>query len=195
MKPNIFQHYKQQALSQLKVALIKGEVDKPIIPYLEIINSKENLYTTSSCYGRITVDNVPLIDNKKEHKWLGKWHRKVNKEELMNALEKGKENITYIKQEPFILHIGVKTLKDAEKVLDIARNKLGLKRSGIMHTKPRIMLEIMGLDHVSIPAKIEDEYLIDLNKLEKITEILNKKFERNEKRFMSFIKEIEKEIK
>ncbi len=195
MKPNIFQHYKQQALSQLKVALIKGEVDKPIIPYLEIINSKENLYTTSSCYGRITVDNVPLIDNKKEHKWLGKWHRKVNKEELMNALEKGKENITYIKQEPFILHIGVKTLKDTEKVLDIARNKLGLKRSGIMHTKPRIMLEIMGLDHVSIPAKIEDEYLIDLNKLEKITEILNKKFERNEKRFMSFIKEIEKEIK
>lgn len=138
---------------------------------------------------------MPLIDNKKEHKWLGKWHRKVNKEELMNALEKGKENITYIKQEPFILHIGVKTLKDAEKVLDIARNKLGLKRSGIMHTKPRIMLEIMGLDHVSIPAKIEDEYLIDLNKLEKITEILNKKFERNEKRFMSFIKEIEKEIK
>ncbi len=195
MKPNIFQHYKQQALSQLKVALIKGEVDKPIIPYLEIINSKESLYTTSSCYGRITVDNVPLIDNKKEHKWLGKWHRKVNKEELMNALEKGKENITYIKQEPFILHIGVKTLKDTEKVLDIARNKLGLKRSGIMHTKPRIMLEIMGLDHVSIPAKIEDEYLIDLNKLEKITEILNKKFERNEKRFMSFIKEIEKEIK
>ncbi len=195
MKDNNFHSYKQQALSQLKAALIKGEVDEPIIPYLEIINSKENLYTTSSCYGRITVDNVPLIDNKKEHKWLGKWHRKVNKEELLNALERGEENITYIKQEPFILHIGVKTLEDAEEILNIARNKLGLKRSGIMHTKPRIMLEIMGLDHISIPAKIGREYLIDLNNIEKIVKILNKKFERNEKRLVSFIKEIEKEIK
>jgi len=187
-----FETYKENAMRDLKKALIKGEVDEPIIPYLEILNSKDNLYTTSSCYGRITVDSVPIIDNKREHRWLGKWHRNVQPHEIIESLEKGSEHVTYIKQEPFILHIGVRDVETAKTILNIARDKLGLKRSGIMHLEPRIMIEIMGLDYISIPAKYQEEYLIDLKNIERLVRILNTKFNRNEERFKRFIEEIDK---
>ncbi len=181
-------------MRDLKKALIKGEVDEPIIPYLEVINSKDELYTTSSCYGRITVDSVPLLDNKREHYWIAKWHRKITHEELKEALEKGYEKITYIKQEPFILHIGVKDIETANKLLHIARDMLGLKRSGIMHLQPRIMVEILGLDFISVPAKSDSTYMINLQTLDLLVEILNKKFERNEERLKNFIKLIDENI-
>ncbi len=189
-----FDIYKENALRDLKKALIKGEVDEPIIHYLEILNSKDNIYTTSSCYGRITVDSVPLIDNKRNHTWLGKWHRNVNANEILDALKKGIKNITYIKQEPFILHIGARDIETANTILSVARDRLGLKRSGIMHLKPRIMLEIMGLDYVSLPAKYNEEYLIDLKNIDKIVEILNAKFNRNEERLKRFINEVDKSL-
>lgn len=188
MKSNtndLHRKYKERAMESLKKALEKGEVDEPIIPYLEVINSYEEFYTTSSCYGRITVDDTPLIENKREHDWLGKWHRTVRVEEVERAINARKKDVVWIKQDPFILHIGARDFEAAEKLLYAARELTGLKRAGIMHTSPRIMIEVMGLDFMACPVVIKGIRVIE--NLEKVVEIANMKFKRNEERLRRFI--------
>ncbi|NPA38804.1 MAG: hypothetical protein GXN99_03365 [Candidatus Nanohaloarchaeota archaeon] len=187
-----FEHYKKIALKDLQEALERKLVDEPIIPYLNIINSHPSFYTTSSCYGRITVDLVPFKENKKDHKWLGKWHRTVTVEEVEKAITSEKGKITWLKQDSFIIHIGADTIDNALKLLDLARNKAGLKRSGIMQIKPRIMLEIIGLDTLASPLYYETTQLY--SNLTHLVTIANMKFQRNEERLKHFITLFEQEF-
>ncbi len=187
-----FDEYKAIALKDLEEAKDRNLVDQPIIPYLDMINKHKDFYTTSSCYGRITVDLVPFKENKKEHKWLGKWHRTVKVEEIKQVIEWEKGKITWLKQDSFIIHIGIRDLPTAERFLDLARNKAGLKRSGIMQIKPRIMVELIGLDNLATPLFYEDKEIV--RDYESLIKIANKKFKRNEERLRHFMNLFEKEF-
>ena len=41
----------------------KGSVDAPIVELVELINAQADVYTTSSCSGRITVFGEPTSDD------------------------------------------------------------------------------------------------------------------------------------
>ena len=196
MVKSSFDQYKERAMASLRQAIENKEVDEPILPYLNIINSYDSFYTTSSCYGRITLDLTPVNENKKDHSWLGKWHRVVSYEDINKKLEEASRlsgwEIVWLKQDPFILHIGAKTINDAEKLLHAARELSGLKRVGIMHTTPRIMIEVMGLDFMSCPLLIKDKKIIEKQELKNIIDIANLKFGRNEERLKVFISNLQK---
>lgn len=187
-----FEDYKVVAMRNLEEAKERKLVDKPIIPYLDLINSHKDFYTTSSCYGRITVDLVPFKENKKEHRWLGKWHRTVNVNEIKQVIVWEKGKVTWLKQDSFIIHIGVRDLATTEKFLDVVRNKAGLKRSGIMQLKPRIMIELIGLDTLAAPLFYEDKEVV--KDYESLIKVANKKFKRNEERLKHFMMLFEKEF-
>jgi len=59
-------------LEDLKEVIQKGEVDLRIIDTLNILNSKENYYTTSSCAGRIILIEIEEIGDKKESNFIFK---------------------------------------------------------------------------------------------------------------------------
>ncbi|MCK5040505.1 MAG: hypothetical protein KAR87_06070 [Candidatus Aenigmarchaeota archaeon] len=168
-------------MSKLIYATEKELVDKKIIPFLNAINNTDLFYTTSSCYGRITVDASDLKISKKTHAWIMKHHEKIEKTQLHDALKKENEGIIWIRQLPFILHIYTKDIDCAQKLLVLAK-KQGLKKCAIFQIEPRIFIQLKGEDVIEIPAKYKNKLLVNENELEKITEILNHSFSKNEER-------------
>jgi tRNA wybutosine-synthesizing protein 3 len=173
-----FPQYKQSAMQKLQEAKDKKEVDEDAIQLLDILNEKENYFTSSSCYGRIHLIYSANY-SKKDSKFVGKWHRKVSFEEVKEVLEKEKEPL-WFKMEPFILHISCRTTEDAEKILKIKQN-LGVRRGGIFATKDgRVQIELEGTHKIDCPVKVGD-YVIDDDYLKILIKEANERFEKNQK--------------
>ena len=88
---NIFLEGKKIALSKLEKEKKDNLVDKGILPILNIINDSDLYYTSSSCYGRIVLLEIPNIGNKKEAVFLGKWHRSISVDELISTSNNSKK--------------------------------------------------------------------------------------------------------
>ena len=183
-----FKRFKTKAMIKYKQALEKNLVDEDAKPINDIINKNENYYTTSSCAGRITLDGYNGEENKKIHTWIAKWHRTITLEELNTKLKEIENYKTvYLRTDPFIFHIGSKTLRDAQNLLDIARN-IGLKRSGIIESRKRIMLEIIGLDELHIPLKHNNHTIIPNQKIPYLLNLINEKQDKNIERRQKLLK-------
>ena len=102
---------KKQTLEKLEHAKKKGLVDKDIISIIDLINSYDDYYTSSSCYGRIVLLEIPKIGDKKNAKWLGKWHRKIKTEEILNAFKKADKGLIWILAQSAIIHVFAKLFK------------------------------------------------------------------------------------
>ncbi|MGD9275594.1 MAG: tRNA wybutosine-synthesizing 3 family protein [Candidatus Pacearchaeota archaeon] len=170
-----FNQRKSSVLSKLDKST-KGSWDKKIISLCEKINKKENFYTTSSCAGRI----VLLIDKDEErgNLFLKVWHDKISFEELKKTLDEinKKENIKF-KMESCILHVACENLTDAQKLLDEAR-EIGWKRSGMITSKNKIILELNSTEKLEFPIMRRGKLLVDENFLKIIVSEANKKLEK-----------------
>ncbi len=196
-----FIYYKEKALKEYRKAKEFNLVDKEIIDLLELINGLDDFYTTSSCAGRVSID---LIKGEKKinHLWLFKTHSLFDFKSFKEVFEKLKDiqkkdfiKEAYLKFDNFIIHVGAKNLESAEKLLKIAR-EVGLKRSGIIQITPRVLLEIMGLDHLEFPIVLNNEFLISLNEgsLRELYELIIKKMEKNWERMLKFKEKVEKQL-
>ncbi|MCK5474184.1 MAG: hypothetical protein KAI53_02155 [Candidatus Aenigmarchaeota archaeon] len=182
----MFQNKKQVALARLDKAINENLVDMDIMPLVDTINNHPFFYTTSSCLGRIVVAESPENDRKQEYVWLGKWHRKVSFDEVKTAILQHTKNTLWFRMDPLILHVCCNTIDDSDQLLKCAK-KAGLKRSGVVQIKPRIMAEIMGVDVVCAPVfRNVDDKLI-----EKFVDVANTRFDKNIKKLETFKKEIE----
>ncbi|VUT26953.1 MAG: hypothetical protein MASP_01792 [Candidatus Methanolliviera sp. GoM_asphalt] len=63
-------------------------MDEKIIPTLDRINKFLYLYTISSCSGRIIVIDLLKIGDKRNARFTGRWHKKIEKKEVLNAIER-----------------------------------------------------------------------------------------------------------
>jgi len=186
-----FELQKEKNLKKLEKALKEGKVDEPLIEVIKKFNEKKFYYTTSSCAGRIIL--LRDMGNKKDSEFIMRWHRKVETEEVWKCIKniesENKEGIVMFKQEPLILHIIAFDLERAKKILDIAL-KNGLKHSGLLHwSKERYVVEINGNQRMSVPV-VHKKILVDKSYVEKIVEIANKNFEKNEIKRNKFLNEI-----
>ena len=113
--------------------------------------------------------------------WIFKSHNTIKEEKIRSSIEfalnKKVDNL-FLKVDSFILHVVCKDLKAANLLLETL-HQLGLKRSGIIQLNKKIIIEIIGLDRLEFPLIIEKELIINLNKLEKIVDLANKKLLRN----------------
>lgn len=147
-----------------------GSIDQNIKNIVNLINLKDNFYTTSSCSGRIVLLKEPLNSKKSRFEWIYVTHDTGCKDALkktaiaLRETEEIPEEIVRLRSEPFILHVCCKTMKDAEDLLDITFNS-GIRRAGIMMVKKRIMIEIIGANILDTPISKagkfypDDEYL------------------------------------
>jgi tRNA wybutosine-synthesizing protein 3 len=181
-----FERRKQDCLGKDDKSSI-GSWDKPILSLCEKINSLENLYTLSSCSGRIVL--IKNIDKKTHDLFVLRSHGKITFNELKKALEnfKGKESLMF-KQEPPILHICCKELEDAEALLNKAR-LAGWKNSGIMSLSGRIVLELRSTESLALPI-FEKSILVD----DKFLKILVKEANRRLEKGWEKIDKLEKSV-
>lgn len=172
-----FEKRKKDVLGKLDKSNI-GSWDKKIVGLCKKINKKKNFYTTSSCAGRI----VLLIENPKKapNLFLYVSHEKVNFKDFKKKLEKVKDKSKEIsfKQEPCGLHVACKNLDEAQKILDLAR-KIGWKKSGIISSKKRNIIELFGTAKLEFPIVKNEKILVDDEFLKIILEKANKNLEKS----------------
>ena len=171
----MFQKEKSQFLGK-KDKSVKGNIDKDILKIVELINNKNNYYTTSSCSGRIIVYEKKR--KKQDTNFLYVTHEKAgfNIKDIKNI----KGNDIWLRQEGFILHVCCKTIKDAEKLLNLIM-KIGLKRSGIISLKNKIMVEIIGTEVIDTIIA-DKKLLVDETYLKILINEANKKMDRNKEK-------------
>ena len=93
----------------------------------------------------------------------------------------------WLKQEPFILHIGTSTLDNARKLLQFCE-KAGIKRAGIKVAKEgKFIVEMLGTQNIDLHI-IDGKTKIDEKFLKYLVEKSNQKFEKNQE----LIKKMEK---
>ena len=157
MPQDIFTKRKQDILSKQDKSS-KGNWDKKISGLCKKINSLENYYTTSSCAGRVVL--MISQDKKEQGLFLKVYHDLINfkqlKKDLNNITElhragsKEQVNSVKFKQEPCILHVACKTFEDANSLYN--KSKLaGLKRSGIISTGNRFVVEMVSTEKLEFP--------------------------------------------
>lgn len=154
---------KEATISKLDDALDKGLVDREVVPLLEAINRLEDAVTTSSCSGRFQLIQVPNPGDKLNSNVLGKWHRKIESGEVMEALGRwdGTGQVHFLVQ-PLLVHIRCRNIETASRLRNLAHGS-GLKFSTIrsMKTLPSggvpewgVVVEFLGTERMEVPLHI-----------------------------------------
>ena len=114
---------------------------------IDAFNAHSDLFTTSSCAGRIQLICLQDIGQKKTVEFRKTWHRVIKLEELLAAIEMHDIPHGYIlllqAQSP-ILHVGCRTLEMANQLRTLAHS-MGWKNSSIRNAnEEKWMVEIIG---------------------------------------------------
>ncbi|ANF22646.1 tRNA(Phe) 7-((3-amino-3-carboxypropyl)-4-demethylwyosine(37)-N(4))-methyltransferase Taw3 [Thermococcus piezophilus] len=185
-----FDEQKARAMAGLRKALEEGKVDEDIIPLLEKINSLENYFTTSSCSGRISIMEMPEFGDKVNAEWLGKWHREVTLEEVLDAIGMhSKGQLWFLVRSP-IIHVSARTMEDAVRILNLAIN-CGFKYSNIKSiSHKKLLVEIRSTERMDVPLGENGELWVSREYIEKIVAIANAQLRRAKGK----LKKLEEEI-
>jgi tRNA wybutosine-synthesizing protein 3 len=186
-----FEEQKERAMRELRKALEEDKVDHDIIPLLERINALPNYFTTSSCSGRISVMEMPDFGDKVNSVWLGKWHREVTVEEVLEAVGKHSSGQLWLLVRSPILHVGARTLEDAVKLLNLSIG-LGFKYSNIKSVShKKLIVEIRSTERMDVPLGENGELWVDEAYIERIVNLANAQV----RRFKEKLGKLEEEIK
>lgn len=184
---------KKSALTKLKKGQKENKVDKGVQPILDIINSSDNYYTTSSCYGRIVLLEIPNIGNKKQAKFLGKWHRTIEVDELINASKQSKTGQIWLLSQSPIIHITSKTNQSADRLLKTAISS-GFKNSGIKSIGRKIVVEVLSTERLDVPIGNDGSLFCNKKHLELLTDISNEIFVKSNKKMEKLESALKKDL-
>ena len=185
MKERDFLENKKIALKKLEKAKNEKQVDEGIIRILDIINKTDNYYTSSSCFGRIVLLEIPRIGDKKNAKFLGKWHRKIKTEELLEALNKAEKGQLWFLAQSSIIHLSAKTIEAADKILKIAYS-CGFKHSGFKTIENNIVVEICSTERLDAPVGMDKKIFCNNNHLDLLVNISNEIIDKSNKKLNKF---------
>ncbi len=184
---NNFTKHKQDFLSKQDKSK-KGGIDNKIQPLVDLINSNENYYTTSSCSGRIVLLN--LGERKNECEWLFVSHDKVDENSnLLGNIDLNKSNKTFFRMEGAILHVCCKDLDSAKKLFDLGKSA-GFKVGGIISIKPKIVVELRSVDFLDTIISKHGKMLVGADYVKILINIANSKLERTWERIKKLSTEL-----
>ncbi len=174
------------ALGKYREAKMKGEVDRDIIPILDILNSSEEYYTTSSCSGRIVVMQIPRIGDKKNAKFLGKWHQNVSSGEVLNTISSYSEGYLFLLVQSAIIHVVARDLKSAKRLIRIALES-GFKYTTIKNIeKNGILVEILSTENLHIPLGENGKLKVSQESIEFFVKMANHTLRRVKNKLSKF---------
>ena len=174
-----FEQDKKNILGKKDKSFI-GEIDKPIQKLVNLINSKPDFYTTSSCSGRVVL--IKAREKKEENLFVWTSHDKIELEEFASVLkriaEEYKDELIYFKMEPCLIVVAARNLEKGYEILKIGREKIGMRRSGIMTAGRKVIVEIMANEKLELPLIDKGKILVDEEFLKLLIKEANKKLEK-----------------
>ena len=173
-------------MANLETRMCEGVVDEDIVSLLELLNSFEDIYTLSSCSGRIALIELPELGDKRGAVFHGKWHKQISFEEAMTGagsfLENGSPGTyLYLLTQCPILHINIRDRELAETIFQRARN-CGFKNSAFKSIASPFLLEILSTERVDIPLGYDGDILVGDDALRFFVERCNHALRRGKKK-------------
>ncbi|ABL77535.1 tRNA(Phe) 7-((3-amino-3-carboxypropyl)-4-demethylwyosine(37)-N(4))-methyltransferase [Thermofilum pendens] len=167
-----WEYLRRKALEQFERHLEEGRVDEDIVDLLRLVNNTKNCYTTSSCSGRIQVSCGEHPGAKGRLVVVAKWHRTVSLQELVSVLDSLQEESVWLSVHPPIFHVVARDLSVARKLLAGARNS-GFKHSGIQGLGRRVVVEIMSMERLEVPIRVQGVEVVRRESLPILLETAN----------------------
>ena len=182
-----FLRLREKALKSLEKAIQEEKVDEDIIDILNILNRNKDIFTTSSCSGRAVIIEVPYPGAKPGARFLGKWHRRVEKEDVYRSLESARNGFLMFMVHPPIIHAVVKDPLLGEKLVKAALSR-GFKNSGMRGIKGKIVVELRSTERMDVLIGKDRKLLVDDEYIEVLCEMANLMLEKG-KRKLHVLKE------
>ncbi len=139
----------------------KGSIDERIKSVVDIVNSKEDYYTTSSCSGRAVLWGGS--GKKNETEWLKVSHDLITEDffaiEKLNSTKIPR--LIWLRVEPMILHIACKDLPSGNTFLNSAKKIF--KKSCFLSIQNKIILEVRGSEFIEMPLFKDGKLLLNEN--------------------------------
>ncbi len=190
-KEKEFLDAKEKALNSLEKAKSENKVDGGIKAILDIINGSDDYYTSSSCAGRIVLIELPQLGDKKGAEFLGKWHRKIEPDEIGGAAKKAKTGMLWLLAQSPILHIGANTHDASDNLLKTAIS-CGFKNSGAKSTGRKIIVEICSTERLDSPIGKDGKLFCNEEYLNLLVNIANEIMDRSSLKLHRFEEKLEK---
>jgi len=180
----------------LQKAIDEKKVDEILIPFLLKVTDISDIFTSSSCAGRIMLLSTDENEDKEVSHFHKRYHRTISFNELKSALDEDtKEKDIWFKVEPFIFHFGTKDYEKAKEILKFC-SRFGLKKAGIITSKEgKFIVEATATQYMALPLKANNQLLVDDSYLHFILDRGNKKLEANYSLLDKFEKEFLKTFK
>ena len=129
-----FSQYKSNAMKKLEYALSEGLVDEGVISVINSFNSHPDIFTTSSCAGRIQLIILPDIGRKDSVQRRKTWHREVTTDDVEGAISEfdiPDNSIVILQAQSPIFHLSCRTMELAIKLRGIVHSQ-GWKYSSLI---------------------------------------------------------------
>ena len=129
-----FSQYKSNAMKKLEYALSEGLVDEGVISVINSFNSHPDIFTTSSCAGRIQLIILPDIGRKDSVQRRKTWHREVTVDDVEGAISEfdiPHNSVVILQAQSPIFHLSCRTMELAIKLRGIAHGQ-GWKYSSLI---------------------------------------------------------------
>ncbi|KAK3612463.1 hypothetical protein CHS0354_032077 [Potamilus streckersoni] len=176
-----FDEQKKKCLSAADLSR-KGSVDAHIIHLVQFINDHPDLFSTSSCSGRIILlDNSDIDETsikKKGCQWIFTSHDLVESKEVIGSLKSVNGNAVF-KFEPFVLHAQCRNLTDAQTLLSCALSA-GFRNSGIsIGNKGKFITAVRSTHSLEVPLTCDGKLMVSEEYIEYLVKLANIKMKEN----------------
>ncbi|KAL6761820.1 methyltransferase TYW3-domain-containing protein, partial [Haematococcus lacustris] len=161
----------------------KGSVDERALPIIRLINARADMFTTSSCSGRISVFAEPTEVNRQSGKKGGEWvycsHEPADEEEVVSRLAARCHTgcTLVLRFEPFLLHAECRDMAAASWLLQAARGA-GFRESGVTTGArgSRVMAGVRCALRLEVPVADGGALLVGDTYLRYLVALANTKF-------------------
>ncbi|MCH2420551.1 MAG: hypothetical protein MK215_01185 [Candidatus Poseidoniia archaeon] len=146
-----FSQYKSEAMQKLESALSEGLVDEGVISVLNSFNSHPDIFTTSSCAGRIQLIVLPDIGRKDSVELRKKWHRPVEFQDVKDAitnLDVPSNSIVILQGQSPIFHVSCRTMELAQKFRGIVHSQGWKYSSLITGNEDKWVVEVLSANRI-----------------------------------------------
>ena len=168
-----FLDLKTEALKNLEESQFENKVDEKVLPVLDIINASNDYYTSSSCSGRIVLLEIPVIGDKINARFLGKWHRVITFDDLQLAISHAEKGLLWL------LKIAVSS---------------GLKNSGFKSAGKKVVVEICSTERLDAPVGRDGRFFCNEEYFSLLIEIANNIIEKSYFKLQRFENELKKRL-
>jgi len=180
-----FLEAKRNALISLEKACNENQVDEGILPIIKIINEFEDYYTSSSCAGRIVLLEIPDIGDKKNAKFLGKWHKSIRPDEINISAKKARKGQLWLLAQSPIIHVTSINNEAADRMIKTAIS-CGFKNSGVKSIGKKIVVEVCSTERLDAPIGRNGLLFCNEKYLQLLVKIANDVIEKSNNKLLRF---------